>query len=272
MRCTSDELAQKRRFADTYGRSQTPVMRAIERRVCGCDYGGNSWTTHEQADDLVRRLGLDGNATLLDLGAGSGWPALYLAERCGCRAVLVDLPEIGLRLARERAAVQGTSALVATLVADAADLPLPDASFDAISHSDLLCCLVQKARVLAECRRVVRGSGRMAFTVISITPGLTAAQHSRALANGPDFIESEQDYPALLAATGWTIIDRADMTDAYGDACARQIEADVAHGEDLAALIGRRDAEDRLANWRSKLSAIGDGLFRRELFVAAPAG
>jgi len=108
--------------------------------------------------------------------------------------------------------------------------------------------------------------------VISITPGLTAAQHSRALANGPDFIESEQDYPALLAATGWTIIDRADMTDAYGDACARQIEADVAHGEDLAALIGRRDAEDRLANWRSKLSAIGDGLFRRELFVAAPAG
>ncbi len=272
MRCTPEELAQKRRFDDAYTRSQTPVMQSIERRVCGCDYGGNSWTSRRQADELITRLGLSDGTRLLDLGAGSGWPALYLAGESGCQAVLADLPEIGLRIAAERTSAQGLAGRIAGVVADAAELPLPDGGFDAINHSDLLCCLVQKRAVLQECRRVIRSTGRMAFTVISIAPGLGTDDYARALANGPDFIETAQDYPSLLADTGWAITDRSDLTQAYAEACDRQIRADIDHAKDLADLIGKPQAEQRLAGWRAKVTAIGDGLIRRELFVATLAG
>jgi cyclopropane fatty-acyl-phospholipid synthase-like methyltransferase len=144
MNCTPGELDMLKRFAAVYERAMTPTMKAIERKVCGCDYGGNSWLSRAQADDLGARLGLGPAKRLLDLGAGSGWPAIYLANTFGCQAMLVDLPEIGLRIAQQRAAADGIAERIETLVADAADLPFAAESFDAVSHCDLLCCLVQK--------------------------------------------------------------------------------------------------------------------------------
>ena len=269
MGCTPKELALKKKFETVYERSQASVMLSIERTVCGCDYGGNSWTTHSEADDLAKRLQLRSGLRVLDLGAGSGWPALYFAEKYDCEVVLVDLPDVGLRIAEERAAKDGLSQMVATVVSDAADLPFPDNSFDAISHSDLLCCLERKRSVLDGCRRVMRPQGRMAFTVISITPGLSMEQLRRAITNGPDFVESDSDYPTLMAQTGWVITHHEDLTAAYANSCVRQIQADEDHEHELAALIGPDEFAERLAGWRGKLAAIRDGLFRRELFVAS---
>lgn len=267
---TIQELEAAKRFAGVYDRSRQPVMQAIERSVCGCDYGGNSWTTQAEADDLIRRLQLRPGIRLLDLGAGSGWPALYYVRRSGCEAVLVDIPENGLQIAEERAARQGQSHLVSTLVADAAELPFPNRCFDVITHSDLLCCLIQKRSVLGCCRRVVRDQGHMAFTVISIAPGLSPEQQARALINGPEFVKSDTDYRTLLAQTGWELIDNSDLTSAYAASCQRQIQADETHRRELAALIGDDACTDRIKGWRDKHSAIKDGLFRRELFLARP--
>jgi ubiquinone/menaquinone biosynthesis C-methylase UbiE len=268
--CTPRELEQKERLELVYARSQAPVMLSIERSVCGCDYGGNGWTTQSEADELATRLELGPGMRLLDLGAGTGWPALRFAKTRGCDVVLVDLPAAGLRVAEERAARDGLAARMATVFADAADLPLPDAGFDAISHSDLLCCLERKRAVLDECRRVIRPHGRMGFTVISIASGLTAKQRRRAIANGPELVESESDYPTLMARTSWSITAHRDLTADYAASCARQIQADEEHESDLAALIGDDEYAERLAGWRGKLAAIRDGLLLRELFVASP--
>jgi ubiquinone/menaquinone biosynthesis C-methylase UbiE len=245
-------------------------MLAIERSVCGCDYGGCSWTTRAEAEQMARHLALQPGASLLDLGAGSGWPALYIAKATGCDAVLVDLPVAGLRIAAERASDDGIPGNTCVAVATAAALPFTDSSFDAISHSDLLCCLEQKRSVLDACRRVIRRSGRMVFTVISIPLGLSPKRYRLASANGPEFIESDTDYPTLLAQTGWIIKSQQDITTAYGASCLRQLRADEAYEDDLVKLIGTDELAGRLAEWRSKLAAIADGLLRRELFVAEP--
>jgi ubiquinone/menaquinone biosynthesis C-methylase UbiE len=270
MQCTPEELAQKRRFETVYERSRSSVMLSVERTVCGCDYGGNSWLTKDQADELAVHLELQPSTHLLELGAGSGWPGLYFAKSIPCAVVLVDLPEIGLRIAEERAANDGLSHIVSTVIADAADLPFPDESFDAISHCDLLCCLERKRSVLECCRRVVRPHGRMAFTVISITPGLSAVQHCLAVQNGPDFIESETDYATLLVQTGWSIVSQTDLTAAYAASCQRQIRADAEQAQELADLLGPDHFAERQAGWNEKLATINLGLFRREFFVAMP--
>jgi cyclopropane fatty-acyl-phospholipid synthase-like methyltransferase len=215
-------------------------------------------------------LGLQPGVRLLDLGAGSGWPGLYMAETSGCDVVLVDLPLAGLRIAAERAGKDRIPGTCWAVVADAETLPFPGGSFDAVSHSDLLCCLRQKRAVLEACREVVRMDGRMAFTVISIAPGLSPDKYGRAVENGPEFIESEADYPTLLGQAGWVIVDRQDLTPDYAASCRRQLQADEESKDALETLIGPSEFGERQAGWRSKLTAIDDGLLRRQLFVATP--
>jgi len=270
MKRSREEQAQTERFDELYVKAQSPVMLSIERSVCGCDYGGTSWTTRAEAQQIAALSGLQPGLRLLDVGAGSGWPGLYLAKTSGCDVVLVDLPLAGLRIAAERAGKDRIRGSCWAVVADAAILPFPNGSFDAVSHSDLLCCLKQKHAVLEVCRGVIRNDGRMVFTVISIAPGLSPAKYRRAVANGPEFIESEADYPTLLGQTGWAVVDRQDITPDYAASCRRQLQADMERKDALQALIGASEFAERQAGWRSKLAAIGAGVLRRELFVAAP--
>ena len=270
MTWSPEERAQRERFESVYLRSQSPVMLTIERSVCGCDYGGNSWTSRAEAEQVAARLVLCPGVRLLDLGAGSGWPGLYMGKTSGCDIALVDLPLSGLRIAAQRADKDGMTGNVWAAVADAASLPFADESFDAISHSDLLCCLKQKRSVLAACRRVIRRHGRMVFTVISVAPGLSAEQYPRAVENGPEFVETDTDYPTLLAQTGWIVTGHEDITLTYAAQVRRQLHADEAHKDGLVALIGASDFAERLAEWRPKLAALGDNILRRELFEAEP--
>ena len=116
-----------------------PVVRQAERRVLGSDYGATSYTTLSQADELATLLGLSPRHLLLDLGTGTGWPGLYLARTTGCRVVLTDVPAEGLRVARERAIRDGLEGRSGLVVSSADALPFQDRSFDAVTHTDVLC-------------------------------------------------------------------------------------------------------------------------------------
>src|SRR5262245_42045183 len=177
MKLSREEQVQRERLNELYVRAQSPVMLSIERSVCGCDYGAISWTTRAEAQRIAALLQLRPGMSFLDVGAGSGWPGLYMALLSGCDVLLVDLPLAGLRIAADRAGKDRMQGNCWAIVADAAILPFPDTSLDAISHSDLLCCLRQKRAVLTACRRVITRHGRMVFTVISITPGLSPGKH-----------------------------------------------------------------------------------------------
>lgn len=166
------EIAKRDRFAKTYARSQCPASLSVERHVCGCDYGATSLTTRDEACQMAALLGLQRGIRLLVVGAGAGWAGLYLAKKTGCEVMLVDLPLTGLHIASQRAAKDRLMNRCWIAVADGSQLPFRDRSFDAVSHSDVLCCLQNKRGVLEACRRVIRDNGRMVFTVIWITPSL----------------------------------------------------------------------------------------------------
>jgi cyclopropane fatty-acyl-phospholipid synthase-like methyltransferase len=201
-----------------------------------CNYQVKGYTTLEEARRMAMLMDLQPGFRLLDVGAGAGWPGLFFTKETGCDTVLVDLPLGELRTATERAVKDRISDRCQAAVADGSRMPFRDGSFDAVSHSEVLCCLQDKRGVLEACRRVIRNSGRMVFTVIWITPGLSPADHRRALQAAPDFSESETDYPALLRQTGWTVTDCLNVSQGYG----------------------------------SSNAAVGEGLLRRDLFVAVP--
>jgi SAM-dependent methyltransferase len=136
---TREERDTRQRFRDRYGEDRTEVVVEVERSVIGGDWGANGYTTMAQADMLGDTLGLAPGTRLLDLGAGRGWPGLYLAVRSGCDVVLSDVPFEGLRLALARAAGERADGRVAAVVSSARALPFRAGTFDAVVHTDVLC-------------------------------------------------------------------------------------------------------------------------------------
>jgi ubiquinone/menaquinone biosynthesis C-methylase UbiE len=258
-------------FEMSYRNITSPVMRSIGRCLYDCDYGGTSWTTREEAEEIERQLRLAPGRTLLEVGAGAGWPGLYLAKRSGCSVVMLDLPLEGLRVALERARTDALADRCVVAQADGAKLPLKGAAFDAVSHSDVLCCLPDKLGVLSECRRAIRNDGRMAFTVIYLADTLSAKDRAEAIAAGPPFVEADMTYEEMLARTGWRLHERTDLTAALAQSMRRMIDAQQAHADELAKLRGDEEVKEGLSQARRKVPTVDRRLLLRALFVAEPA-
>ena len=265
------EEKQTVRLNQEFYDAQSPVFQTITNQVCDCCYIGTSWTTRNEADVMIEHLRLLASHDLLDIGAGAGWPGLYLALQTGCAVTLLDLPETGLRLAQARAEADGMTSQLSTVQGDAADMPFSSESFTAISHSDVLCCLEDKLTVLQECRRVINADGRMCFTVIRLADGLKGTAMERALQSGPEFIRSEARYPSMLKSAGWQIIQQDDITGAFCASIERMIAAEAKQSESLKALRGDEVNEIAQANWQYKLQAVADRLILRDFFTVVPA-
>ncbi|MDH3666414.1 MAG: methyltransferase domain-containing protein [Paracoccaceae bacterium] len=269
MGLTAAELAKRDDFAAQYRRSTQAPIRQVDCAVCGCDYGGTSWADRAEVDGIIRALGLAPGVSLLEIGAGAGWPSLYMARQSGCEVTLTDLPFDGLAIAAKRAVEDHVADRCRLAVADAAHLPFADASFDAINHSDVLCCLVEKQAVLAECRRVLRPGGLMAFSVIYIREGLSKPDHAAAAETAPEFVESERSYPEMLDATGWEIVTRDDLTARFSENCLRKIGVEESLRGDLEPLMGV-DFDARQARMRRRIEVLNKGHLKRELFLVRP--
>ena len=119
-----------------------PLTQALERAVLG-----------EHRARLLASL--DGQ--VLDVGAGTGANLPYL--RRASRVVVAE-PDAAMR--RRLAARLAQAAVPVELSSDPAEkLRYPDASFDAVVFTLVLCTVPSPDRALAEARRVLRPSGRL---------------------------------------------------------------------------------------------------------------
>ena len=253
-------------FNQRYLVVEHPAMRRAEVQVIGCDYGATSFTTREQADELVRRLDLGPGDTLLDIGSGAGWPGLYLSRTTGCRSVLTDLSHEGIQVALRRIRLDGMSTPAVT--ASAQRLPFPDMTFDVITHSDVLCCLPEKQTALDESRRVLRSDGRLLFFVIELADGLSGTSRDEAIASAPDHVAAPAPYLDLVSNARFTVIEQTDVTDGYYETLRAWLhEWDIA-SSDLVPLLGKVEFEERQQRRRNGLAAVENGWIRRTAILA----
>jgi cyclopropane fatty-acyl-phospholipid synthase-like methyltransferase len=266
-----DERALFERFSKRYLHGQTELLIKIERSNCGCDYGATSFTTVEQVKILGELLALGPGKRLLEVGAGSGWPGLYLARESGCDVTLTDLPIEGLRSAKARADLEQLSGTSKTVVASGSALPFRANSFDAISHADVMCCLVEKLAVLKACREVVKPGGRMVFTVILTTAGLSDSAYLEAVECGPSFIAAEDSYPNLIAAAGWELVEQVDLSIEFLETLRVMRHNELHYADDLENLLGKEETLRRLTRTEESIYGLEHNLIKRGLFQAVPA-
>jgi len=117
--------------------------------------------------DLARLAGLAANMSVLDVGAGIGGPARFLAETYGCRVTGVDLSEPFMDAARYLTERTGQSGQISFQTASALELPFDDGSFDAVLLQHVAMNVSDRSRLYREIRRVLKAGGRFAtFDVV----------------------------------------------------------------------------------------------------------
>jgi ubiquinone/menaquinone biosynthesis C-methylase UbiE len=100
----------------------------------------------------------DGKMRILDVGTGTGFLAILLAE-LGHEVVGLDLSRGMIEVAREKARKAGVK--VEFKLGDAENLPFRDRSFDAVICRHLLWTLPNPEKAVEEWSRVVKSGGKV---------------------------------------------------------------------------------------------------------------
>jgi sarcosine/dimethylglycine N-methyltransferase len=110
----------------------------------------------------LKRLG-DG-CRVLDLGAGVGGSARYLARNVGCEVVALNLSETENERHRRMNRQQGLDHLIEVVDGNFEEVPYPDGSFDLVWSQDAILHSSDREAVLAEAFRVLGEGGEMVLT------------------------------------------------------------------------------------------------------------
>lgn len=116
-------------------------------------------------ESIVAPAGIEPDQEVLDAGCGVGGASLDLARQYGARVLGVTISPVQVDLATARTKQAGLGDRVRFEVADcSARLPCDDASVDVVVSIEAACHFDDKPSFLAECRRVLRAGGRVAFS------------------------------------------------------------------------------------------------------------
>lgn len=134
-----------------------------------------------QTEFLVDTIDLAPHEHLLDIGCGTGGPAVRLAERTGARVTGINVSKSQLARCQDRLttrghAVPGLAERVDFAYGNAMQLDYADGAFDAAWSIDCIPHLSDRPAGLAEALRVLRPGGRLLFTEFTLRGSPTAEE------------------------------------------------------------------------------------------------
>jgi SAM-dependent methyltransferase len=211
---------------------------AVRRETYGEDLGQSSWLTAGEWLGFADRLRIAAGSDVLEVGSGSGGPAVYLAVTRGCGVTGVDINEHGVQNARRLAQSRGLSDRVRFETVDASGaLPFADHRFDAILSNDAMCHIAGRATVLREWHRVLKPGGRALFTDALVVTGPVSHEElaTRSSIGYYLFVPSGAN-ERMLRDAGFEVTGVEDVTASAADVASRWHDARAHH---RAALVGR---------------------------------
>lgn len=227
-------------YGTAYGNFSTKVLEEVRRQTYGEDFGQSSWVTADEYRRFFRLIELKAQHHVLDIGCGSGGPAVFLARELGCRVTGLDINAAGIQAGLALARAHGLQDSIHFQQADvSANLPCADQTFDAIVCMDVMCHLPNRGEMFKDWHRVLKASGRMLFTDPVVVTGLVS--------NGDLAKRSSTGYfefapmgvnERLIREAGFELVHAEDVTDNEVSVSRRWHDARQAHAAELTQLEG----------------------------------
>jgi glycine/sarcosine/dimethylglycine N-methyltransferase len=230
-------------------------------------WGGNDihvglYETPEQDIDTASRRTVERMASqlkitpetrILDIGAGYGGAARYLAKTYGCKVACLNLSEVENRRNVEFNRAEGLDHLIEVKDGSFEDIPFQDNAFDVVWSQDAILHSGDRPRVLEEVSRVLSAGGSFLFT------DPMAADSAKKEDLGPilerlnlDSMGSPGFYRRELARLGLQNFEFDDLTEYLAMHYGRVLQELEAHEGQLADKISdeyRNKMKTGLRNW-----------------------
>ena len=117
--------------------------------------------------ELVRLCHIEENKKILMVGCGTGLSACFLAKKLGCDVVGVDIAELSVKKAQERAKQEFIADRAEFRIGNAYNLPFESDTFDAVI-TEFVAMFLDKTRAFKEFVRVLKPGGYVGINELSI--------------------------------------------------------------------------------------------------------
>jgi SAM-dependent methyltransferase len=201
-------------YDNVYGDFASEAEAAVRRETYGEDMGQSSWLTVGEWLGFADRLGIRAGSEALEVGSGSGGPAVHLALSRDCRVTGVDINEHGVRNSATLARARGVADRTEFQTVDASrPLPFPAGCFDAVLSNDAMCHIRDRGAVLRDWHRVLRSGGRLLFTDAMVLTGVVSHEELATRSSiGFYLFVPPGENERLLEEAGFAVLNVEDVT------------------------------------------------------------
>lgn len=258
------------KYTSTYARFTSELNVRIRREVFGEDIGQNSWTTADEQRAFAAASGLNPSSRLLEVGCGSGGPALFLARTIGLTVTGIDTNEAGIAAAAEAAKKDGMAGRASFLRIDAGSrLPFADGAFDAVYSIDVFNHIPDRPALLRELHRVLRPGGTLLYTdPVVVTGPVSSEELADRSAIGFFVFVPDGANERMLQEAGYRLLRREDRTANTVAVSSRWMASRARWRDDLIAVDGQEIYELSVRFTRAVNVLAASGRLSRFMYLA----
>ena len=218
---------------------------------------------------LAERVRIGADSHVLDVCAGLGGPARYLAWRFGCRVTGIDITPSRCVGAAQLTELVGLSSQVEFVEGDATALPFADGSFTACISQEGFAHIADKPLLLSECRRVLGRGSVLGFTDWVAHADLGPDERSRLdAAFAAPAIPTLDDYRSLILDAGFEQVVDEDLSAAWVPILKARLELYRSLRDDTVARFGEAHSDEYERNYAFFVGLVEEGRLGGGRFVA----
>ena len=198
---------------------------------------------------MIEAAEIEPGIDILDVGCGVGAPACQLAREFGAHVTGISTSAAGVHAARARASTEEVDRLVSFKQRDGMANGFPDRTFDRVWVLESSHLMRARDRLIAECARVLRPSGRLALCDIVLKRPMDLLEVRRlreplALLRdvfGDARMEPIVEYRRLATVSGLRVDRELDLTTQTRPTFAAWRANAEAHYTRVVELLGLKD-------------------------------
>ena len=254
-------------------RIDSPANRRLRQDVWlpGDDLGQQSFATVRYFDHMVARLGMTEGTRVLDVGSGTGGPAIYMASKSGCLMTGVEVNDVGIEVSRRLAANSGIGDRVSFVQADGMAMPFEDESFDVAISMNVMNVFEDKVGLFREVRRLLRPGGTWAFLSGTFDFDEGDDDIRARMARGyaiPQYTDTLASYKAKLAEAGFVIDEVVEYISDFRVQMDRWRRGWIANRDAIAEEQGAEQTDHHIDYFTCYLEMIDAGKASNHLIIS----